>query len=87
MPDDPSAAPNFSPDDGEDDPFAEFEASFDAPDGPGGGGDFGPSGPSATGLNAALALDLARSWVKQHQKATMLGAFATGVLLGSLLRE
>lgn len=86
MPDEPSAEPNSSPYDGDEDPFAEFEAPTDAPKGPG-GGDFSPSGASSMGLDASLALELARSWVKQHQTATMLGAFATGVVLGSLMRE
>jgi hypothetical protein len=35
----------------------------------------------------SFAVDMARLWVKQYQKATMLGAFGIGVFVGALLRE
>lgn len=38
-------------------------------------------------MGGAFAVDMARLWVKQHQKATMLGAFAVGVFVGALLRD
>ena len=39
------------------------------------------------GLSASLAKDMARSWVRQHQKATMVGAFGLGVFAGVMLRD
>ena len=39
------------------------------------------------GLSSSLAKDMARSWVRQHQKATMLGAFGAGVFVGVMLRD
>jgi len=39
------------------------------------------------GVPASLATDMARSWVRRHQKATLLGAFATGVFVGAMLRD
>jgi len=39
------------------------------------------------GPEESFALDMARLWAKQHQKATMLGAFAAGVFVGALLRD
>lgn len=38
-------------------------------------------------MEESFAVDMARLWVKQHQKATMLGAFAVGVFVGALLRD
>lgn len=35
----------------------------------------------------SIAVDVARYWVKDHQKASMLGAFGVGVFVGVLLRE
>jgi hypothetical protein len=37
--------------------------------------------------SASMALDMARLWVQQHQKAAMLGAFAVGTFVGALLRN
>lgn len=31
--------------------------------------------------------DMARMWVREHQKASMLGAFAIGVFAGAWLRD
>lgn len=42
---------------------------------------------SLQGLDPSLAVDLARFWVKEHQKATMLGAFGVGVFIGVLIRD
>jgi hypothetical protein len=42
---------------------------------------------SSAKVQASFALDMARAWVKDHQKATMLGAFASGVVLGALFRD
>lgn len=38
-------------------------------------------------VEESFAADMARLWVKRHQKATMLGAFAAGVFVGALLRD
>lgn len=38
-------------------------------------------------VDGAFAVDMARLWVKQHQKAVMLGAFGVGVFVGALLRN
>jgi hypothetical protein len=32
-------------------------------------------------------MEMARMWVKEHQTATMLGAFAAGVFVGALSRD
>ena len=42
---------------------------------------------SSWGDRSAFALDMARMWVKTNQKKAMLGAFATGVFVGSLFRD
>ena len=42
---------------------------------------------SSAKMQASFALSIARSWVEEHQTASMLGAFATGVVLGSLFRD
>lgn len=34
-----------------------------------------------------MAWDVTRMWVKDHQTAAMLGAFATGVFVGAYLRD
>lgn len=39
------------------------------------------------GLSSSLATDMVRSWVRQHQKATMIGAFGVGVFVGVMLRD
>lgn len=38
-------------------------------------------------MDGSFAVDMARIWVKQHQKAVMLGAFGVGVFVGALLRD
>jgi hypothetical protein len=54
---------------------SEFEGSgFDPSDA---GGDSG----------AGFAYEMAKMWVQDNQKTVMLGAFATGVFLGALLRD
>lgn len=47
----------------------------------------GLENPSAEGSSASFALEGARLWVQQHQKASMLGAFAVGVFVGAMLRD
>jgi len=55
----------------------------------------GPDAPSWEGetenlgddLSPSFALDMARLWVRRHQKASMLGAFGVGVFIGALLRD
>lgn len=71
------------------DPFQQMGGSdADAPS------SFGPSGSSQADdpfaqakIQASFALSAARAWVKENQKATMLGAFATGVVIGALFRD
>lgn len=46
-----------------------------------------PEGASSDGLDASFALTMAKTWIKDHQTKAMLGAFATGVVLGSMLRK
>jgi hypothetical protein len=38
-------------------------------------------------MDGSVATDMARLWVKRHQKAVMLGAFGVGVFVGALLRD
>jgi hypothetical protein len=40
-----------------------------------------------TGATVSLAVDMARMWVREHQKASMLGAFALGVFAGAWMRD
>lgn len=44
-------------------------------------------GEASWGDRSTVALDMARMWVKDHQRTTMLGAFAVGVFVGALFRE
>ena len=39
------------------------------------------------GMSPSFALKMARLWVKEHQKASMLGAFAAGVFIGAMVRD
>jgi hypothetical protein len=84
MPDDSVSDDPFG-DSSSDDPFGDACPSFE--DGP------EPTEPptdlpgAAAGLDPSLALSLARSWVREHQNVTMLGAFAVGVFVGSFLRD
>jgi hypothetical protein len=57
-----------------------FERRGEADEVPGGD-------PSSWSGRSAFALDMARMWVKEHQKTTMLGAFAVGVFVGALSRD
>lgn len=41
----------------------------------------------AASMQASMALGVARTWVREHQKTSMLGAFAVGVFTGAWLRE
>lgn len=38
-------------------------------------------------VDGSFAVDMARLWVKRHQKAAMLGAFGIGVFVGALLQD
>lgn len=76
---DGEGAPSF----GADGPFGDpFDEEFD--------GEAAGAG-SSTGASAAGQLrfgwQVARMWMKDHQEASMLGAFAVGVLVGSYLRD
>ena len=67
-------------------------ASFSSSPDPDFGRDWEDEGPSiengsSWGDRSAFALDMARMWVKTNQKKAMLGAFATGVFVGSLFRD
>lgn len=48
---------------------------------------FAPADSPAGGIDASFALTMARTWVTEHQTKAMLGAFAAGVVVGSLFRE
>ena len=61
-------------------PTREFERHGEADEFP--GGDH-----SSWSARSAFALDMARMWVKEHQKTAMLGAFAVGVFVGALSRD
>jgi hypothetical protein len=37
--------------------------------------------------DAQFAIELGKEWVRQHQTAAMLGAFALGAFVGALLRD
>ncbi|NBB74728.1 MAG: hypothetical protein GVY35_13745 [Bacteroidetes bacterium] len=34
-----------------------------------------------------LAMEMAKTWVRQHQTAAMVGAFAVGAFVGALMRD
>lgn len=44
-------------------------------------------GPNEGLSEVSFALSAAKHWVREHQKASMLGALAVGVFVGALLRE
>ena len=48
---------------------------------------FSSSSPSSKGGQSKFILNMAEMWVKEHQEAAMLGAFAFGVFVGSLFRD
>jgi hypothetical protein len=76
-----------------DDPFSAAPASRGPHGTRDGSGDAPVGNPPAAGEGAswsdrsAFALKMARLWVEEHQTATMLGAFATGVVVGALFRD
>jgi hypothetical protein len=82
--------PSFSASPSEEDASAfsfDDPGAFDDADDP-----FGTDAPGASGDMGArgqvgMALSMARVWVKEHQEAVMLGAFAAGVAVGALLRD
>jgi len=51
------------------------------------GGDPFAEGPEEGEMSPSFALKMARLWVKRHQKASMLGAFAVGVFIGAMVRD
>jgi len=73
------AAPSDGPEAFGRDPFE------DADDSPFSGGEAldGPSGKD----QMRMAWDVTRMWVKEHQTAAMLGAFAAGVFVGAYVRD
>jgi hypothetical protein len=77
--------PNPSPDPAPGDPSTSSRAPFEDADPP--SWDQEDEMKMPDGLSSSLAKDMARSWVQQHQKATMLGAFGVGVFVGVLLRD
>lgn len=88
MPDDrPDENPLWSDSADQDAPFDEGSTPFEEAGSSGPESFEGGPGPLPGGLDASLALHVARSWIKQHQKATMLGALAAGVVIGSLFRD
>lgn len=46
-----------------------------------------PSGASGLGSSASLAADVAKLWIQENQKKSLLGAFAIGVFVGAMLRD
>jgi len=85
MPDDSVPDAPFD-DSSSDDPFGDAHPPF-GEDGPDPAESPTDLPGAAAGLDPSLALSLARSWVREHQNVTMLGAFAVGVFVGSLLRD
>lgn len=63
--------------------------AFEGPDGDGPSFDSsgGPMPDGMGGESAGFAYEMAKMWVRDHQKTAMVGAFATGVFLGALLRD
>jgi len=79
-----------SPEPEPDDPFSSsssFPDDTDAPPWDAPGDDLSGPPPPGNDQSASMALDMARLWVQQHQKASMLGAFAVGTFIGALLRR
>lgn len=56
---------------------------------PADGGMESPSGSAASSLDTdpAFLMNMAKMWIQEHQRSTMLGAFAVGVFVGSLFRK
>lgn len=77
------ANPSTEPDRGE--PSVSSSSPFDGDDPPSWKEDAEMSMPD--GVSSSFAKEMARSWVQRHQKATMLGAFAVGVFVGTMLRD
>jgi hypothetical protein len=38
-------------------------------------------------VQSQLAIEMAKTWVRQHQTAAMVGAFAVGAFVGALMRD
>lgn len=48
---------------------------------------FGDSAADEAFSESQLAVEMAKEWVRQHQTAAMLGAFAVGAFVGALMRD
>jgi len=49
---------------------------------------FGEEHPSADAFaTSRFAMEMAKGWVRQHQTAAMVGAFAVGAFVGALMRD
>jgi hypothetical protein len=83
MADQQQSASSFGPEDGPSGEEAPFE---DPPDPLSDGAPDTVNGASLSG-QAAFATEVARQWVKGHQKEAMVGAFAVGVFFGSWFRS
>jgi hypothetical protein len=47
-----------------------------------------PQSPASFGTGQLqMGWQMARTWIKQHQEASMLGAFAVGVFVGAYVRD
>ena len=68
------------PDPNDADPFSSTPAD---------GGMESPAGSSTSspGTDPAFLMNMAKMWIKENQRSTMLGAFAVGVFVGSLFRK
>lgn len=77
FPGDPSAADPENEDDPpfqQDPPFADASPEESSPF-------------SASGDQLSFAWNVARMWIKEHQQASMLGAFALGIFVGAYIRD
>lgn len=84
----PEGENDFSPDpDRTEAGFGSQEPEFGSQESEDFASSFAPEESSPGGVDVSFALTMARTWVKEHQTKAMLGAFATGVVVGSLLRE
>lgn len=75
------ASPNPEPNE----PFSDPSPSAAGPDAP--PWEDAEDDPLADSSSPSFALNMARLWVQEHQKASMLGAFGIGVFVGAMLRE
>jgi hypothetical protein len=83
MADRQQSASSFGPEG--DDAFG--DSSFQDGSGPLDGGGANAANWSSLAGQASFATEVARQWVKEHQKEAMVGAFAAGVFFGSWFRS